>query len=198
MKNQIPVLKFSKRRRRDIKITKLWDKQNNKLQDGFGFGLVALEGGILYLAQMKMLVRTVAKYAKKRERLSKKDRIAKERRLAEQKGKVKIKKGEDLNTIRIKDRKRVTKFIASIFPKVSYTKKPLGTRMGKGKGAIDRWGFVVKRGRIIIQLTSVLKAELALRCLKQLQYRLPFKSSIIIQEQLDKQRGKKLGYIKKN
>ena len=39
-----------------------------------------------------------------------------------------------------------------IFPDKPITLKPLGTRMGSGKGATDRWVAVVKPGRVMFEI----------------------------------------------
>ncbi len=42
-----------------------------------------------------------------------------------------------------------------IFPDFPLTKKPAETRMGKGKGAIEKWVAVVKPGRILYEIGGV-------------------------------------------
>jgi large subunit ribosomal protein L16 len=42
-----------------------------------------------------------------------------------------------------------------IFPSKPISKKPAETRMGKGKGAPDRWVAVVKPGRILFEVGNV-------------------------------------------
>lgn len=42
-----------------------------------------------------------------------------------------------------------------VFPDKPVTKKPAETRMGSGKGPMDHWVAVVKRGRIIFELSGV-------------------------------------------
>src|SRR5205814_8981616 len=42
-----------------------------------------------------------------------------------------------------------------IFPDKPLTKKPLETRMGKGKGAPEMWVAVVKPGRVMFELEGV-------------------------------------------
>ena len=42
-----------------------------------------------------------------------------------------------------------------VFPDKVVTKKPAETRMGGGKGALDHWVAVVKRGKILFELTGV-------------------------------------------
>lgn len=42
-----------------------------------------------------------------------------------------------------------------VFPDKPVTKKPVETRMGKGKGAPDHWVAVVKRGRVLFEVAGV-------------------------------------------
>ena len=42
-----------------------------------------------------------------------------------------------------------------IFPHKSVTKKPLETRMGKGKGEVEFWAAVVKPGTVMFELGGV-------------------------------------------
>lgn len=51
--------------------------------------------------------------------------------------------------------KRGGKMWVRIFPDKPYTKKPLETRMGKGKGPPEGWVAVVKPGRILFELEGV-------------------------------------------
>ena len=41
------------------------------------------------------------------------------------------------------------------FPDHSFTKKPAETRMGKGKGAPEKWVAVVKPGRVMFEMAGV-------------------------------------------
>lgn len=51
--------------------------------------------------------------------------------------------------------KRGGKMWVRVFPDKPYTKKPLETRMGKGKGPPEGWVCVVKPGRILFELEGV-------------------------------------------
>jgi large subunit ribosomal protein L16 len=42
-----------------------------------------------------------------------------------------------------------------IFPDKPFTKKPAETRMGKGKGAPEKWVSVVKPGRIMFEMAGI-------------------------------------------
>lgn len=51
--------------------------------------------------------------------------------------------------------KRSGRIWIRMFPDKPITKKPLETRMGKGKGAPDSWVMVVKPGRILYEMEGV-------------------------------------------
>lgn len=65
-----------------------------------------------------------------------------------------------------------------IFPDKSITKKPAEVRMGKGKGELDHWVAVVKRGRILFELAGV-PEEYARRCFRLAAYKLPLRVKFI-------------------
>ena len=61
--------------------------------------------------------------------------------------------------------KRGGKMWCRVFPDKPYTKKPLETRMGKGKGPPEGWVAVVKPGRILFELEGV-SQEIAQEAMK--------------------------------
>ena len=65
-----------------------------------------------------------------------------------------------------------------VFPAKPLTAKPLETRMGKGKGAVDKWVMNVKPGRIIFEMAGV-DDELAREALTLAIHKMPFKCKII-------------------
>ncbi len=65
-----------------------------------------------------------------------------------------------------------------VFPDKSITKKPAEVRMGKGKGDLDHWVAVMKRGRILFELGGV-PEEYAKRCFRLAAYKLPFRTKFI-------------------
>jgi large subunit ribosomal protein L16 len=65
-----------------------------------------------------------------------------------------------------------------VFPAKPITKKPLETRMGKGKGGVDKWVMNIEPGRIIFEMAGV-NEELAREALALACYKLPFKTKII-------------------
>ena len=51
--------------------------------------------------------------------------------------------------------KRKGKMWIRVFPQKSYTKKPLETRMGKGKGPLESWVAVIRPGKILFEMEGV-------------------------------------------
>ncbi|MCX5710140.1 MAG: 50S ribosomal protein L16 [Candidatus Omnitrophica bacterium] len=64
------------------------------------------------------------------------------------------------------------------FPDKSITKKPAEVRMGKGKGDLDHWVAVIKRGRILFELGGI-QEEYAKMCFRLAAYKLPFRTKFI-------------------
>lgn len=77
--------------------------------------------------------------------------------------------------------KREAKSWIRVFPDKPLTAKPLETRMGKGKGAVDRWVMNVKPGRIIFEMAGV-SDKIAREALTLAKHKLPFKTKIITRE----------------
>ncbi|MCO5230073.1 MAG: 50S ribosomal protein L16 [Chitinophagales bacterium] len=75
--------------------------------------------------------------------------------------------------------KREGKVWINIFPDKPITSKPLGTRMGKGKGALDHWVAVIKPGRIIFETEGV-PFEVAQESLRLAAQKLPLKTKFVI------------------
>ena len=65
-----------------------------------------------------------------------------------------------------------------VFPHKSVTKKPAETRQGKGKGDLDHWVAVVKRGRILVELGGVPEA-IAHEAFRMCAYKLPFSVKLV-------------------
>jgi large subunit ribosomal protein L16 len=75
--------------------------------------------------------------------------------------------------------KRGGKIWIRIFPDKSFTKKPLETRMGKGKGAPEGWVAVVKPGRILYELEGVAET-VAAEAFRLAGHKLPFATRFVI------------------
>ncbi len=69
-----------------------------------------------------------------------------------------------------------------IFPDKPITKKPLETRMGKGKGAPEYWVAVVKPGRIMFEIDGV-SEELAREAMRLAANKLPIKCKFITKQE---------------
>ena len=74
--------------------------------------------------------------------------------------------------------KRDGKVFIRIFPDKPVSKKPLETRMGKGKGAPEFWVVVIKPGRVMFEVSGVTK-NLAHEALKICSYKLPIKTKVV-------------------
>jgi large subunit ribosomal protein L16 len=70
--------------------------------------------------------------------------------------------------------KRTGKVWIRVFPDKPITKKPLETRMGKGKGSPEAWVAVIKPGRMLYELEGVTH-ELAQEGMRLAAHKLPFK-----------------------
>ena len=74
--------------------------------------------------------------------------------------------------------RKVGKMWIRIFPDKPITKKPLETRMGKGKGAPEYWACRVKPGRIIFEVDGIDEAT-ARVALYKASTKLPIKTKFI-------------------
>ena len=77
--------------------------------------------------------------------------------------------------------KKVGKLFLRMFPEKPITKKPAETRMGKGKGNVEQWVCVVKRERIIFEISG-LDEQSAKDALKAAAYKLPMKTRVVRRE----------------
>ena len=68
-----------------------------------------------------------------------------------------------------------------IFPDKPVSTKPLGTRMGSGKGAPEYWVAVVKPGRVMFEIGGV-SEELAREAMRLAANKLPIKCKFISKE----------------
>ena len=74
--------------------------------------------------------------------------------------------------------KRAGRVWIRVFPDVPVTAKPTEVRMGKGKGAVDRWVCKVKPGRIMFEIDGV-SEQLAREALSLGAAKLPIKTRIV-------------------
>ncbi len=80
--------------------------------------------------------------------------------------------------------KRDGKVWIRIFPDKPVSKKPLETRMGKGKGAPEFWVAVVKPGRVMFEVAGV-SQELAMEALKLASHKLPIKTKVVMRPEFE-------------
>ncbi len=91
--------------------------------------------------------------------------------------------------------KRMGKFFIKLFPDKSYTAKPIGTRMGKGKGNLEGWVAVVKPGRVMFEISGV-SVDVAREALRLAAHKLPLATKFYAKADLDAEVDARLG-IKK-
>ena len=74
--------------------------------------------------------------------------------------------------------KGVGKLWINIFPHKPVSKKPAETRMGKGKGDLDHWVAVIRRGKVIFEISGV-PEDFAKSVLRLVSFKLPVKTKFI-------------------
>ena len=65
-----------------------------------------------------------------------------------------------------------------IFPHKPVTKKPAETRQGKGKGDLDHWVAMIKRGKVLFEMSGV-PEEFAKQIFRLVAFKLPVKTRFI-------------------
>ncbi len=73
---------------------------------------------------------------------------------------------------------RVGRVYIRIFPHKSITKKPLETRMGKGKAEVEQWVACVKPGTIMFEIGGVVE-DVAKRALTRVAHKMPVKCRFV-------------------
>jgi large subunit ribosomal protein L16 len=79
--------------------------------------------------------------------------------------------------------KRRGKVWLRVFPDKSFTKKPLETRMGKGKGPLESWVAVIRPANVLIEVEGVTEA-VARESLRLAATKLPIKTKFISRHML--------------
>ncbi len=82
--------------------------------------------------------------------------------------------------------KRGGKIWVRVFPDKPVTKKPLETRMGKGKGAPEGWVAVVRPGKILFEMEGVSEAD-ARRAMELAAAKLPIMTKFSVRFGEEKQ-----------
>ena len=72
-----------------------------------------------------------------------------------------------------------------IFPDKPISTKPIGTRMGKGKGNVEYWVAAVKPGRVMFEMSGV-SEEIAREALRLAMNKLPIKAKFVAKENVNK------------
>jgi len=75
--------------------------------------------------------------------------------------------------------KRAGKYWIRVFPHKPISKKPVGVKMGSGKGAVEEHVVVVKPGMILFELAGV-PEEIAREALRKAGHKLSVKTKIVV------------------
>ena len=70
-----------------------------------------------------------------------------------------------------------------VFPDKPVTAKPAETRQGSGKGPLDHWVAVVKRGRMLFEISGV-KEDVAREAMRLAAHKLPIRTKFVARESL--------------
>ncbi len=79
--------------------------------------------------------------------------------------------------------KRRGKIWIRIFPDKSYTKKPLETRMGKGKGPVESWVAVIRPASVLFEVDGVTE-PVARESMRLAADKLPIRTKFISRHKL--------------
>lgn len=74
--------------------------------------------------------------------------------------------------------RRQGKIYIRVFPDKPISKKPLETRMGKGKADTEYWAAVVKPGTVLFEIAGV-PENLAKEALARIAHKMPFKCRLV-------------------
>lgn len=80
--------------------------------------------------------------------------------------------------------KRGGKVFVNIFPHLPLSKKPLETRQGKGKGNPESWVAVVKKGKIMFEVSEITE-DVAKEAMRLAMHKLPIKCKFVKKESGD-------------
>ena len=69
-----------------------------------------------------------------------------------------------------------------VYPDKPVSKKPAETRQGKGKGPVEFWVSVVRRGRMMFEVAGV-PESLAREAMRLAAHKLPVKTRFVLKEQ---------------
>lgn len=90
-------------------------------------------------------------------------------------------KNTQIETVRIiltRRLRRGGKLWIRVFPDKPITKKPAECRQGKGKGEVEGWVAVIRRGRVLFELGGI-PEDYARASFRSVAYKLPFKTTFV-------------------
>ncbi|MDP8289582.1 MAG: 50S ribosomal protein L16 [Candidatus Susulua stagnicola] len=90
-------------------------------------------------------------------------------------------KNTQIETVRIiltRRLRRGGKLWIRVFPDKPVTKKPAECRQGKGKGEVESWVAVIRRGRVLFELGGI-PEDYARASFRSVAYKLPFKTTFV-------------------
>ncbi|UCD15242.1 MAG: 50S ribosomal protein L16 [Candidatus Omnitrophota bacterium] len=93
-------------------------------------------------------------------------------------------KNNQIETVRViltRRLRRGGKLWIRIFPDKPITKKPAETRMGKGKGDVDKWVAVIRRGMVLFEMGGV-PEDYARESFRLISYKFPFKTMFVVRK----------------
>jgi large subunit ribosomal protein L16 len=90
------------------------------------------------------------------------------------------------NTLKgkMKKKQKKNRVVCSVAIRAPLTSKSLGSRMGRGKGNVDRWICHVKPGRMLFQIQHVRRVRIAFLALHKISYKLPILTKIVLKHPL--------------
>ena len=74
--------------------------------------------------------------------------------------------------------RREGKIYIRVFPDKPVSKKPLETRMGKGKAEVEYWAAVIKPGTILFEIAGV-PEDIARQAMRRIAHKMPFKCRLV-------------------
>ena len=74
--------------------------------------------------------------------------------------------------------RRQGKVYIRVFPDKPVSKKPLETRMGKGKAEVEHWVAVIKSGTMLFEIAGVTE-EVAREAMRRVAHKMPMKCRLV-------------------
>ncbi|MDO5563810.1 MAG: 50S ribosomal protein L16 [Eubacteriales bacterium] len=71
-----------------------------------------------------------------------------------------------------------------VFPDKPVSKKPIGVRMGSGKGSVEFWVAVIKPGRVLFEIGGIPEDQ-SREALRLAMHKLPLKCKIVSKAELE-------------